>query len=210
MTIRKFCDINPKLSGCLLFGAAVVLAFTASAILASTVSAYNNFGRFPCKWEHEDNTILDMPYRNDPQYPAGGKFATAYALARSDWLLSDTPIDFDSDNEQTNHVMGVRNLGAMAPLGRMDDECTGTFIKRRVGSTVILNWYKLINVNDNDAIQMVATHEVGHFIGARHSNVKPAIMNSPLNYPTIYHVEDDDECAVNDLYTHEDYPVDCD
>ena len=57
---------------------------------------------------------------------------------------------------------------------------------------------------------MVATHEVGHFIGARHSGVTPAVMKSPLDYPTINGVEADDECAINDLYDHEHYPVTCD
>ena len=33
---------------------------------------------------------------------------------------------------------------------------------------------------------------------------------SPLDYPTIYGVEPDDECAINDLYDHEHYPVTCD
>ena len=35
-------------------------------------------------------------------------------------------------------------------------------------------------------------------------------MNTSRNRNTIYLVYEDDECAVNDRYSHTDYPVTCD
>ena len=78
---------------------------------------------------------------------------------------------------------------------------------------VTLNRTKILAIPQHqlqDVATMVATHELGHFIGARHSRVTPAVMKSPLDFPTIYGVEADDECAINDLYDHEHYPVTCD
>ena len=130
-------------------------------------------------------------------------------MSRRDWILSYTPLDFHLDDDQADHVMGVRNLGALGPLGKMVDDCDGFWNDQRAGSTVILNSYKLVNSNF-DGRQMVATHELGHFIGGRHSRVTEAVLNSPLHYPEIYYAGDDDECAINDRYDHEGYPVDCD
>ena len=95
----------------------------------------------------------------------------------------------------------------------MDPTCTGFISRTRTGSVVTLNANKILAVPQPQlqaVATMVATHELGHFIGARHSRVTPAVMNAPLNYPTIYGVEADDECAINDLYDHEHYPVTCD
>ena len=103
--------------------------------------------------------------------------------------MSYTPLDFHLDEDQTDHVMGVRNLGALGSLGKMVDDCDGFWNDQRVGSTVILNRYKLVNSN---------------------FRVTEAVLSSPLHYPEIYYAGDDDECAINDRYDHEGYPVDCD
>ena len=103
--------------------------------------------------------------------------------------------------------MGVRDLGQSGPLGRTSWSCNAWLFKRSA-TTALLNSYHL----DDESLtykRSVATHELGHYIGARHSNVTPAIMNVAGDNDTYYEVYEDDECAVNSRYSHTSYPVTC-
>ena len=59
-----------------------------------------------------------MPYKNSPHHPPQGIFATAYSLARADWILSYTPIDFTLDNDQDDHLLEVRESGGGRSMGK--------------------------------------------------------------------------------------------
>ena len=188
--------------------AAAVLAIVVSMLSASSLFTYNNSGSTPCVWPYNSNTPLEPLWKNDPDYPPTGNYVSAYSQARSQWDSSNTPVVFDHDTSQTKHKFGVRDLGQSGPLGHTSWWCVAWLYKRSSTSTV-LNSYHLDSESQTYK-KSVATHELGHYIGVRHSNVTPAIMNTDGDNDVYYNVYEDDECAVNSRYSHSTYPVTCD
>lgn len=187
-------------------GAAV--AFTISAgVTVGVASAYNDTGSLPCKWWHSSNTALEPEYRYHPIYPPTGSYLSAFNAAIADWNSSDTPVNFDYDTGQTAHTIGVENTGSNGHSGYTYWRCWN-FGKRSYT-------YAYINsgVVPSDALYAirrgVAAHELGHYIGLSHSLHAPALMDVRDAVGDIYRVKLDDECGVNDRYTHSSYQVDC-
>ena len=155
-------------------------------------------------WEYEEDTTLEIPYRFHRMSDA---YQDAYDDALDAWNDSDTSVDFDFDNYQIHHNMGVRNDPEDTDLGKTQSLCLAGLYKRSWTYTW-LNTAYLPNYSDTYK-GAIATHELGHYIGVRHSTESPAIMRAPV--PTSYGatVYEDDECAVNHRYENEDYPVTC-
>lgn len=52
-------------------------------------------------------------------------------------------------------------------------------------------------------------HELGHFIGLGHSTTSGAVMINGWSTSVPTNPQEDDECAVNDIYTNTTYSVTC-
>ena len=101
-------------------------------------------------------------------------------------------------------------LGTSGPYGRATWGCNWITWKRNT-SKASLNTDRLGSKSANFK-QSVASHELGHYIGVRHSTVTPAVMvmNTSRNRGTVYETDHaDDECAVNDRYENDIWEVDC-
>ena len=198
------------MSSLIIVGALVAFVSSAGAT-AVVVSAYNDDDDLPCKWWHSANTALEPEYRHHPLHEAEGSYLTAFNAAFYDWNNSDTPVGFDYDTGQAAHTIGVENIGSNGPYGRTHWKCFN-FGKRSYT-------YAFINSGQvpEDAEYTIkrghATHELGHYIGLRHSLHAPAIMDVRMDVRDdvgdIYQVQLDDECGVNDRHSHSSYPVDC-
>lgn len=188
----------------ILWASGVVGVFGIAFLVGTSLSAYNDTGGRPCVWQYEEDTTLELPYRKT-------RMADAYEDAFDDgieaWDDADTPVEFDRDNSQNKHSLGVKNEPEDSALGRADMWCLALFNKRS-WTFAWLNSAHLENHTDSYK-GAIATHELGHYIGARHSTESPAIMRAPVPLSYSATVYEDDECAINDRYEHEDYPVTC-
>ena len=77
-----------------------------AVFLGTSLNAYNNESSWGCVWEYEEDTTLEIPYRFHPMSDA---YQDAYDDALDACNDSDTSVDFDFDNYQIHHNMGVRN-----------------------------------------------------------------------------------------------------
>ena len=183
-----------------------VLAVAASGVLAGAALAYNNTGGNVCAWSYTEDTTLRLPYRNNTYYPPSGDYAVAYSTARANWDSAATPADFVYDGSQNFHTMGVTDLGSGGPNGILYHWCQN--FGKRSASHAYLNESTLKN-EDATFKRSTAAHELGHYIGLRHSTVTPAIMYFEGNFYGYGVQQQDDECGVQDIYSHEDYPLEC-
>ena len=185
------------------------MAIGVSLMGGLTAYTYDNSGETPCVWDYDANTTLNMPYRSDPLTPPSGAYLSAYSDAMSSWENADTPAQFYQDNSQNSHLIAVTAAGTTGPLGNTAWFCSLFYIYGdRVETYVYLNSTRLVAQHQTYKTS-VAAHEMGHFIGVRHSTVSPALMNTARNRTSIYEPQEDDECAVNDRYSHTSYPVTC-
>ena len=181
--------------------------FGLSIFFGASLRAYNNqpSWELPCVWQYEEDTTLEVPYRKH-------RMAKVYDDAFDDgidaWDDADTPAEFDRDTGQNKHSLGVKNEPEDSALGRTDYWCLA-LLNKRSWTYAWLNSAHLGNYTDSYK-GAVATHELGHYIGAGHSTESPAIMNVPIPLSYSATVYEDDECAINDRYEHEDYEVTCD
>ena len=190
--------------------AGAVLVFMGSATVgAGVVSAYNGYpdSDLPCKWWHSSNTLLQPEYRLHPVYPPQDDYLSGFNSAMQAWNNSDTPVVFDHDTGQTAHTIGVENHGMNGYAGWTDWRCFN-FGKRSFTYSYI-NRGEVPDTASYADKRAVALHELGHYIGLRHSLYAPAIMDVTDAMGDVAQVKLDDECGVNDRYTHSSYPVDC-
>ena len=186
----------------------IVGAFGVAIIVGSSLSAYNNqpSWRLPCVWEYEEDTTLEIRYRYNPITKA---YRDAFRDGIEEWDDADTAAEFVYNTIQRKHRLGQENRPGNGYDGYHEASCGKLPPRKRTGSYAWLNSAYL----DNESARYkrsVATHELGHYIGAGHSTESPAVMNTDRDKERRYRVYEDDECAINDRYEHEDYPVTCD
>ncbi len=186
---------------------AAAVVSVVSAVGTGVALAYNDIGGNVCKWSYDDDTTLELPYRSDPQFPSTGAYAVAWSSARLDWNDADTPAEFTYDGGQQSHTLGATEMGMSAANGVLYAYCWN--FGKRSATRGLLNESRLESKN---AVfkRSTASHELGHYIGLRHSTVTPSIMNYSGNFYSYGIQQQDDECGVQDLYSHEDYPLECD
>lgn len=188
--------------------AVAIAVFATSALAAGTgiVKGYNDTGIEVCNWRYTEDSTLRLPYRNNVYHPPTGKYAVAYSTARTNWDAADTPADFVYDSSQYAHTMGAKEMGAGEPNGILTFRCKNS--GKRSSSHAMLN-KSALSKKSATFIRSTAVHELGHYIGLRHSTVTPSIMNHTGNFYDYGIQKQDDECGVQDSYTHEDYPLEC-
>lgn len=206
LAIAKKEEILSRLWLTVICAAAVLLVLTVSAVGTATVSAYNNTGNNVCNWSYDENTTLEIPYSDDPQFPATGDYAVAWSTARANWDAAAMPADFDYDGSQQSHTVGATEMGLSAANGVLNYWCWN--FGKRSATRGLLNKSTL---TDEDATfkRSTASHELGHYIGLRHSTVNPSIMHYSGNFYDYGVQKQDDECGVQDTYPHDDYPLEC-
>ncbi len=183
-----------------------VFAYVASA---GAARAYDDEGHVFCKWPYSGGgSLLTVKYRNDPDFPPSGAYATAFNSARSDWNYTPTPVWFTYTSYWLDqHYFAALPLGVNGPLGSTSDTCSWPG-NQRIATASELNTSRLDSKSTNYK-QSVASHELGHFIGIRHSYINPSVMNESRNRESIYEAMYDDECGVNDRYPSTSWPVTC-
>ena len=184
----------------------VVAAFSVAIFVGSSLSAYNNqpVYELPCVWNYDENTTLEVPYRNHPMHLS---YYNAFQDGIDEWDDADTAAKFDFTTSQDGHYLGAEDVPEETFLGYTSWRCFAWLNKR----SWTYAWLNIAHLDDKSARfkRSVATHELGHYIGIGHSTESPSIMNSNRNKEQLYRVYEDDECAVNDRYEHEDYSVTC-
>jgi hypothetical protein len=161
------------------------------------IDAYNNSGPYPCVFSYSGgSSTLSMQYRNDTSLPPTGDYQTAFNGARTDWNSSYTPASFSYDSGSHGHYFVSADFSPQTWFGLLTPWCSGG---NRTASEAWLNEDKLDTEGANFK-RSVASHELGHWIGTGHSTVSPSVLNLSRDRDTVYTSQEDDECAVNDLY----------
>ena len=174
-------------------------------LVGTSLNAYNDEGSWPCVWQYDEDTSLEVPYRNHSMPTA---YYDAFQDGIDEWDDADTAAEFDFTTSQDNHYLGSLDRPHVNVFGKTEWWCLALVHKRSSSYSWLNEAY--LDAESSTFKKSVATHELGHYIGARNSDESPAIMNPDGDNDTIYDVYEDDECAINDRYEHEDYPVTCD
>lgn len=171
--------------------------------------AYDNAGTVFCKWPYAGgSSLLYVLHQNDPSYPPTGAYATAFSDARSNWINTATPVYFQPTTYWLDqHYWSALPLTGSGPLGHTDFGCTWPG-NQRSWTLVELNTDRL-DSESSTVKRSVASHELGHHIGIRHSSVSQAVMNQDRNRESIYSPQTDDICGVNHRYPSTSWPPTC-
>jgi len=189
----------------LLSTAAVVAAVTMSVVSHTVSQAYNDYDNV-CGWTYSGGyNYLNLPYRNDADYPPYGYYSSMLSSAISSWNGTSSPVVFYS-RSSGSHSIGVKSLGGGSLAGVNVLYCNGAGGSR--SSTALYINSDAVS-NTSGAVFYgtgVASHELGHYLGLGHSWYVD-IMG--LNDQSFNTPRSDDVCGVNVTYPSSMYSPTC-
>lgn len=188
---------------------ALALTFVVAASLAEPGRAYNNFGNYSCTWPYNSggSNVLYIFWKDDPDYPPPGDYATAYTQGRLDWNVTATPVYW------YYWPSVIKNTFAAQYFAIGDNRTGYTAIQPAGDGTCSyfhthLNRWKLDNQGWHQ-LQNTTSHELGHGATVGHSTapVTATLMRDVYDTRQPTKPQFDDLCAVNTRYFSTAWPA---